>query len=561
MKNMRNILGIVLISVMGLASCSVLDKEPLDQFTNDNFWSSSANVEAYANVFYNQFAGYGNGTGTNGWFFFKCLSDDQAGREFQDWDHKSLTTTNGNWSTPYVEIRRANVMIEKVTAMPESAIGDKDRNHWLGVAHMMRAWEHYQLVRMFGDVIWLDHVAETNDPLLYAARTDRDIVMDSVLADLNFAIANIATEKNATAWSVALAQAMKSEICLYEGTFCKYRTEAENGKAPNNERANKFLAECVTASDAVMGMGFELNDNYKANYNSIDLSGNKEMILYKHYVKDVFSHSTIDYTSTSTKQHGITKDAFDSFLKLDGTLPAAGEDHGVYNEEGHYIDITNLLSVRDQRLTALVDPRLIYTDNAYDRYGQGNNATSSSTGYGIWKYDNEELGADYRQYGNKNYTDAPLFWLSVILLNKAEATAELGSCSDDILNATVNKLRQRAGITKMITTAGNGVDATLIEAIRRERRCELMCDNWNRYWDLIRWHQLDKLGYAANPNTAIGAYVADDPNLAQTLHKDANGYLEAAHGQIREWNPKYYLYPIPSSQRDLNLQLGQNPGW
>jgi len=558
-KNIKSI-SVVLLALVSFAACDVLNKEPLDQFTNENYWSGSANVEAYANVFFNQFYGFGNGTSTNGWFFFKCLSDDQAGREFQDWDHKSLTTTNSNWNNAYTEIRRANVMIEKVADMPATAITEVSRNHWLGVGRLMRAWEHYQLVRMFGDVVWMDHVPATNDPILYAAQNDRDEVMNKVLLDLNFAVENISTKKNSTGWSVALALAMKSEICLYEGTFCKYRTLADNGKAADENRAKLFLTASAAASEAIMAMGYSLNTDYKANYSSIDLKDNPEMILYKHYVKDVFMHSTIDYTSTSTKQHGITKDAFDSFLKLDGTLAGAGEDRGVYDATKKCIDLTNLLATRDLRLTALIDPRLIYTNNPYDRYGQGNNATTSSTGYGIWKYDNPELGADYRQNGNKNYTDAPLFWYSVILLNEAEAKAELGECTDQILNNTVNLLRQRAGITSLITTAGNGVDATLVDAIRRERRCELMCDNWNRYWDLVRWHQLDKLGYAANPNTALGAYVKDDPEI-NGVDVNADGYIEAAKGHIREWNTKYYLYPIPSSQIALNPNLKQNPGW
>ena len=104
-----------------------------------------------------------------------------------------------------------------------------------------------------------------------------------------------------------------------------------------------------------------------------------------------------------------------------------------------------------------------------------------------------------RSQSGKNYTHAPLFWLSVIYLNYAEACAELGNITQDDLDKSINLLKDRAGLPHLNPIVGfsdpannHGV-SDLIWEIRRERRCELMFDNDNRYWDLIRWHQLDKL--------------------------------------------------------------------
>ena len=76
----------LLLAVALTSACnSFLDKEPLDMFTDENFWESENTVASYANSFYEQFAGYGNGN-SYGDFYFKTLSDDQAGGySFADW--------------------------------------------------------------------------------------------------------------------------------------------------------------------------------------------------------------------------------------------------------------------------------------------------------------------------------------------------------------------------------------------------------------------------------------------------------------------------------------------
>ena len=77
MKRINYIIGLSLLSLSTLTGCdSILDKDPLDKFTNNNFWTNASNVEGYANTFYNEFTGYGNGGGA-GLFYFKTLSDQE----------------------------------------------------------------------------------------------------------------------------------------------------------------------------------------------------------------------------------------------------------------------------------------------------------------------------------------------------------------------------------------------------------------------------------------------------------------------------------------------------
>lgn len=562
MKRISNIC-LMFSLVLLFASCEkVLDKKPLTQFTNDNFWTSEANVEIYANYFYNEWTGYGNGSG-QGVFYYQTLNDNQVGRSFSTFT-VNVPASDGTWSGCYTEIRRANIMIEKIPGI--ASMNEKSKNHWLGVARLYRAWQHFCLVRKFGDAVIVDKNInigqEDKEQYLYAARDNRNDVMDFILEDLNFAVANI--NKNASsrvAYNAAVAQAIKSRICLFEGTYAKYH---QNDAA----RANTYLAEAKKASEAIMNDPmYALNASYRANYNSADLAGNKEMIMYKKYVKSVLGHSLISYICSSTQIHGMSKAAFDSYLFTDG-LPKAtttcdNTDRGVADAEGR-IDIQNLLNVRDPRLAESIDSVLLYNGNGYVRYGKGMASTSSS-GYGVMKFDNPVFPTDERnQSGSTNHTDAPIFWLAEILLNYAEACAEMGSCTKADLDKSINLLRARVGMPEMSVTpmadpANNMGVSDLIWEIRRERRVELMFDLEDRYWSLIRWKQLDKLDNQKYPDQTKGAWIGDIK--ADQVTVDENGYIDGSFGMIRTFEEKQYLQPIPSGQLNLNDKLGQNPGW
>lgn len=564
MKRINYIIGLGILSLIGLTNCdSVLDKEPLDRFTNGNFWTNANNVEGYANTFYNQFQGYGNNNGF-GWFYFRTLSDDQAGNSFTDWGQVGATTTNATWKDCYVEIRRANTMIENV---PNINAEENVKNHWIGVARLMRAYEYYQLVRMFGDVPYTDKVLDiTDEGVIYGPRNNRDEVMDKVLDDLNFATTYINDVNTKIIWNRSMANAMKADICLYEGTFRKYRKAEDGQPSADAAGAQKFLTACKDACVAVMAKDYELNGSYQGNYNSIDLSTNKEIIFYKAYKQGILRHSLIAYTCTSTQMNGMTKDAFDAYLFSDGKpLALTSRDNNLVPPlVNGKLSLVDMLAVRDKRLSETIDPVMLYNGNPNSRY-TGDLEQTSSTGYGVLKYDNATIPLNYRNQTSQNYTHAPLYWLAIIYLNYAEACAELGTITQDDLNKTINLLRDRAGLPHLTIAVGfsdpannHGV-SDLIWEIRRERRCELMFDNWYRYWDLVRWHQLDKLDSTTYPNVLLGGDVRNDPGCEA---EKVGNLIDGKKGRNRAYDKKYYLYPIPSEQIDLNPQLKpNNSGW
>ena len=552
---------------MGLASCNdTVTKDPLDVFSNNSeYWSNTVNLDNQCNRLYELYYGYGNGASTNGWFYFKSLSDDQAKATFDNWTYTNVPSTDDVWKDAWEVVRGIGYITD---GLKSSTLDAETKAYYEGIARLNRAWQYYQLVRMYGDVPWVAKALDTQDPIIYGGREDRDVIMDSVLADLNYANAVIVgTDK--TTWNNGMVNAMKADICLYEGTFCKYRNEKDNGKAANEERAKKYLTECVNAANAVFAHGYELNDTYKGNYNSDDLSANPEMIFFKDYKLDLFMHSLISYTCSSSNQYGITKDAFDSFLFLDGkplaTTTLDKSDAAVLDENGK-VSIANVLSTRDKRLSALVDSYLGFKGKGYvrDNVPDAPNMTSA-TGYTIGKFDDPaKFALINRDQNNKNYTDAPVFWLAPVYLAFAEAKAELGTLTQTDLDNTINKLQARAGLPGMTTTpeadpANDMNVSNILWEIRRCRRCELMLDSWYRYWDLVRWHQLDKLDTSLNPDIVLGANLSNIPDVEVDVNAD--GYILTNKSASRIYDAKHYLYPIPSGQITLNENLGQNPGW
>lgn len=550
-------LAVLLVGALSSCSKDFLDRGSKVVFSDDNFWTSGNNVKSYCWEFYNLFSGYG--TGTNGDFYFTTFTDDQAARSM-DLFPTAAPASNSHWD--YTYIRKANLLLQRVPQM--DMLTTEEANHYLGVARFFRAFEYANLIRHFGDVPYInEYLDQSNVEAIYAPRTPRAIVVDSIMADLQFAVENLRTierskslgDVNVLSREVALAYL--GRVALYEGTYARY-------VAGDDGRAVPLLQAAAAASAEVVGSGmFSLTPVYHDLYGSLDLSKNPEVLLYKSYVSGVLTHSVIGYTNSSTMMSGLTKDAVDSFLCSDG-LPISLS--GMY--EGG-ADISQTLANRDLRLVQSVEDELAYIGNPNEK------GFTSSTGYIITKFNNPSLGASEILAPN-NPTDAPIFWLAEVMLNYAEAAAELGTLDQNIVDATINMLRSRAGVAPMLLASlpddpvRDADVSPLLWEIRRERRSELIMDGF-REWDIRRWGKLSYLNPAVKPAIFQGARIAQDADapvaFADGLSVDADGYiLPYGVGVGRDVQiPRDYLDAIPTGQLTLyqlkGVEFPQNPGW
>jgi hypothetical protein len=192
-----------------------------------------------------------------------------------------------------------------------------------------------------------------------------------------------------------------------------------------------------------------------------------------------------------------------------------------------------------------------------------------NTGYHIVKV--YEVGASHATY-NTSQTPAIILRYAEVLLNYAEAVAELGTATQADMDASINLLRARVGMPSLDIAnvpvdpryTSDGVSPLIVE-IRRERRVELFFEGF-RYNDLRRWKQGKKL---EQPDLGIrfdAAAVARYPGAnIQTSEVDGVPYIDVYKGT--DWaNPvfdesRHYLWPMPLSVISQNPNVQQNPNW
>ena len=554
---------------------------PLDQQVDSpEYWNNPVNVEAQLNELYGYYMGYGNGASWVNDFYYRSLSDNQCaeilsgtGVTFSQWKYQMTPETNSDWDDAYKAVRKCNTIIIRVG---ESVLPGSAKQRFLGVARLNRAYQYWQLVRCFGDVPLVETILDPGDEALYGQRTNRNIVMNFVLSDLDYAIENIDIQSSKTQFSKDMATAMKSEICLFEASYAKYHSN-------DTERSNKYFAEVIEACTPLM-QSYSLCDNYRSLYNStrnsdvargfVSLGDNPEVIFMKTYEQSVLGHSMLKYLSSNTPIAGMTKDAFDAYLFKDGkpkALTAENNSDKAVTDSDDRLSIISALAVRDKRLSQTIDPYLAFNGNLWAR--NNSDPLSSVTGYTINKFINPNMSYAESTIDGAGFTCAPIFWLARIYLNYAEARAELGLLDDNDLNNTINRLYVRADLPKQTLASlsemndpDNDMDiSSLLWEIRRCRRCELMFDSYTRYWDLVRWKQLHLLDTTRNPDIALGANVSNASSDMTKAIIVRNGYIDAAASSngtyTRTFTEREYLYPIGSTQLTLNKKLTQNPGW
>ncbi len=552
---------ILILTIFWSFTACELDVQPETEFTDDNFWTSEANLRSFSFALYKVFKGYGNGGFFGGDHFYSTLTDDVITldeRTEHDFPTTVPATPSGtDWS--WGDIRQANVLID---GAKRATVDENVKNKYIGVGRLFRAVLYWEKVREFGDVPFYSTPIDADDQdALYKARDSRVMVVDNIVADLDFAIAHLDDTDDKLEVNKWTALALKSRICLAAATTFAYHNVAGANTAA-------LYQASYDASKEIMDNGpFSLNASYTELFASESLTGNSEVILEKQYNENM-SHAIHSFIFHEPF-FGFTQSAVSSFLMTDGKpIAYDGATHPdytqwVFNTTDSIktsnttfettVDITNK---RDKRLSAIVDTtRLVFLFN------------KGIPMYSPVKYATYQLIIDQPTQGVQGTTDAPILRLGEVLLNYAEAAFELGNIAQGDLDKSINLLRARAGVAPLTMAVGFDADdrdadvAPLLWEIRRERRVELMLEPF-RKWDLIRWKNGD---YYDDDRSFVG--VKADPSIKYEtgieVMYNADGYLYAQKPEDRRepWNDKKYLYPLPADQLVLNSNLTQNSGW
>jgi hypothetical protein len=593
-------IGLVVFATFLTLSCNddFLDRTPLDEISNESFWNTENDLLVYNNGLYHIarndlevpiLMAFDDGFDSHRYTSWNldCFSDNIAPRhnrlnEFQRKRAGKHSVTPGRawfgWGG-WDLLRAINVGMDNYG---KASVSDAVRNKYIGEARLLRAWFYHDKVRKFGEVQWVDTELNIDDEdILYGPRDDRQTVMANVLEDLNFACQWMPDDwgdGNAPGrlnrWCALL---VKARVCLWEGTFRKYHGVGSD--------ADMWLTEAANAAQEIMDNGpYSLytgdpdGNNYNASHRAEDLSGNPEIMYWRRYQLGIYTNHVLSYHRGYNG--GATKSMVEDYLCTDG-LPISLSP--LYLGDEVY---ENIWENRDPRLRQTVlhpedQPYYMYgnnipTDYQYPRVqGVTGGGQKTYTGYHIIKTFNRN-GA-YNTY-NTSVTPAIVLRFGEVLLTLAEAKAELGTITQDDLDATVNALRDRGGlpVEAHLILGAEPVDPRytawhsdpLIIEIRRERRVELFMEGF-RYFDLLRWKwgkMLENKDYGMRWDDANSTRF--DPTgtvTVQTSDVDGVPYLDVYKGTDYETpefdESKHYLWPLPINSISQNPALGQNPNW
>ena len=592
----KNIILYSFIALLsGTAGCSdMLDEYPLDAISPETYYNNADELRSATNQFYGMFPGAASGYTESADVVctFNLPAEVQGIR--------TVPTSGGGWNWEY--LRAVNFYLSHSVRCDDVDA----REHFDGIARFFRAYFYFEKVKRFGEVPWFDRELSSTDPELFRPRDSRDFIMDKILDDLTYAINNISDKKdlyNVTHWT---ALALKSRICLFEGTYRKYHG------IPGYE---KFLDECATASKlfidnapyAIYKTGAQPYRDLFSSMNAIE----EEVILARDYdrAQNVMHEANANTLSPTYGRPGMNKKIVNSYLMTNGDRFT---DQPGYETMQYYDEMQN----RDPRLTqTVVGPGYMRINS--DAVSSPNFG-ASTTGYQITKWVTDASGDGY--LGSSN--DYILFRAAEVYLNYAEAKAELGTLTQEDLKISIKKIRDRVGMPNIDMDAANanpdpylcalesgyqnvtGPNKGVILEIRRERTIELLLEGF-RYYDIIRWKEgkifeqpykgmyfpgLTKGSgenrydvFDMNDGTVgdkekvdICIYTGKKPSVKniRKFYKLGDEFVltDGDKGNIichdiekepRQWREdRDYLYPIPTQERLLsNGTLSQNPNW
>ncbi|MDR0537447.1 MAG: RagB/SusD family nutrient uptake outer membrane protein [Tannerellaceae bacterium] len=530
-----SIYTLIIVSILTSCDDDFMNEIPQTQITVPGYFNTVGDLETYCNRFYvmmpwggirdadsDNATGPGHSAATETWnIVYGLLAPDRGNPG--GW---------GEWS----DIRSANILLDNV----ERVTGvEADIKHWTGFARYIRALKYIALVQRYSDVPYIEHAISSADPDVYRASDPRTYVVDKIMEDLEYASANMKTDMgNRTRVHKYSALTLLSRFSLYEGTYRKYHAELNL-----QSTANRFLERAVTASEEIMNSGqfaiagtsvdepskgIKGSPAYRAIFASIDLSSNKEVIQWVQFRPDVDQGYAAN--AINSYMFSLSRSLMESYLTTDGkpysTVPG-------YATLPYFDGFVNR------------DPRLA------ENFAHPGSSTRAPS---FVKYENDPIKGGYCQEkfeANQSdkytwrYEGLPTYRYAEVLLNYAEAKAELGQFTAEAAEKSINLLRTRVGMPAF--DASREVDQTLrnlypnvndatILAVRRERRVELACEGF-RLLDIYRW--------------AVGERFLD-PEAQQGMYVPSYGTYDNSGDE----NPDYAIYAkesdIPTDWTDKN---------
>lgn len=475
-------------------SCSdFLDKNPLDQISSEVFWQDENEVDMALSGVYARLHSFtfGHKDGS-----FDVMGGDAYGTVLT-LSQGNIESTSGSLVTTiyndcYRGISSCNFFLDNVEEAPISA---EKLNRYKAEVLFLRALFYFTLTDHYGGVPLYTSSVTIDEALV--AQSSKEAVVDQVIADLDYAIANLPNIAYSDGHAVrGSALALKARVLLY----------------------NEQWAEAASiANQIIQGGTYSLYDDFRTLFLTVGQSNNPEIIFSTRFLEPDITHNL----DIRWSWHGILnplQQLVDAFECADG-LPIT---------ESPLYDPDNWRLNRDPRCLMTVKA---YEDKVINSAGveMGFNYNNVGNGYNPVKYcDWDKLPIDYSTISDRDWI---LIRYAEVLLMYAEAQNEASGPDASVYDA-VNAVRARPGVDMPPIPEGLSQEE-MRQRIRDERRVELALEGF-RWSDVRRWRTAED--YIPTIIDIGGAQRKFDPS-------------------------KHYLLPFPQTEMDINPNLEQNPGY
>jgi len=528
------------LSSLVLNSCEdFLDKEVDINLTEDKIFSDVHYAPGFLNNIYNDLlTGFNRYDGA----MLACGCDEAknsySGSLVQIFNNGAVNSSlnpDEIWDKMYGGIRKTNIFLEKLntTIKETNSIPEKDRPRMKGEAFFLRAMFHFELVKRYGRIPYVDKVLTVenagNVPQITFDEMVERIVND---CDTSFVYLSESNDDANKGRAVkASAMALKSRILLYAAS-------------PLNNTGNDLSKWDRAAQAALLllnmrGATIGLESKYEYVFNT---PFSKEVLLATQPVNtNEFEKANFPLSYGGTGLTNPTQNLVDAFDTKWGK--PITEDLN-YNSSKPYEN-------RDDRFySVILYNGAVFKSRQVETYIGGKDgllsaSTATKTGYYLKKFVDSSVDLDKGTTVRKPWI---IFRFAEAYLNYAEALNEAAGPVQQVYDAVYELRKRNYVITSRARYPAGLSQSQMRERLKKERQVELAFEE-HRFWDLRRWKDAEDI----LNKPAMGMRIT--LNQADTTFSYQNFEVEN-----RIFNSRFYWYPIPRKEV-LKGYVKQNPGW
>lgn len=609
-----------LLCTLSTGCSDYLDREPMSEYLSSNFYNNEGAIKQGATACYQRLKmDHTNSSSSNIplcilWDMYTPFGIERADNSsvgVGNIDMRTNFTPEFIWATLYTSVARCNTVLDGA-APYVSQLSDQAKIY-LAEIKVLRAHFNIQLVSLWGDIPYFTS-SVTEEQLKEVARTPWREVVDDIIKDLSDA-ANVlpwqANEWGGVDKSVALG--LQARIALYAGSWCKFGFGRDAVK--DEQKAKEYFTIAAQASNRVVNeSGRDLAINYKDLFTRVGQMKpdvQKESMLFMMFSD--FGDKSTHYMSLGEQCRMIgqsgrfpTQQLVDTYEMKNGKrIDEAGSG---YNPQKPFIS-------RDPRLKETIythhDTIIGNTGNNKMKFlmelfnpmtkswdEQGNEKMIANLDYAgsvsQYGYVFSGVGFAWKKYNHYDDESSALPTYNIhimrfaeVLLTYAEAKIELNELSDGTAVNAIDRVRARVGMPGILSVdpTREGNQLKMRQIVRRERKVELAKEALMLF-DMRRWRTGElqnseptygypkPIGVDPSKNIYPDGYEQATPDMVPSYgepgsERDINdiaSYKAFAdklrmRDKDRSWDDKFYLWPIPQTERNKCPWLTQNPGY